>query len=127
MLSEPKLVTRWLSNTADFSPRKGAQYSMRWKDRPPHRGEILEFVPGRKITFSWSWPGLERKLKLTRVRLSVRRKGRGTIFKIEHSGFPGGERWVDLYAGAVWGWTYFAMDLKSVLETGTDLRIPMEY
>jgi hypothetical protein len=58
----------------------------------------------------------------TILSLSVRAKFGGTLLQIEHTGFPKAERWTDLYGGAEWGWTYFAMNLKSLLENGHDLR-----
>jgi hypothetical protein len=50
----------------------------------------------------------------------------GTLLTVEHTGFPRGEEWVELYGGTEWGWTYFAMNLKSVLESGHDLRSPSD-
>jgi hypothetical protein len=44
------------------------------------------------------------------------------VLKFTHSGIPRDEKWVELYGGAIRGWTYFGMNLKSVLEHGHDLR-----
>ncbi len=119
-ISSPALLTTWLANTADLSPRKGGRYSLGWTDGPTHTGEIVEFEPGKSIAFAWEWPGVS--LKGTVFRLSVEPKEAGSLLVVEHSGFPKLEEWTDLYGGAEWGWTYFAMNLKSVLETGKDLR-----
>jgi hypothetical protein len=54
--------------------------------------------------------------------LSVEPKDDGCLLRVDHEGFPKLEDWTDLYGGAEWGWTYFALNLKSVLETGHDLR-----
>lgn len=72
------------------------------------------------MTLSWDWEGVN--LHNTLFKLSVEQKGKGALFKVEHSGFPIDNKWIDLFAGAEWGWTYFAMNLKSVLETSRDLR-----
>jgi uncharacterized protein YndB with AHSA1/START domain len=119
-ITESKWLVKWLSDTAVISPRKGGQYSIGWKDGPTHEGDVLDFVPGKSVTLAWSWEGV--KLKGTTFKLSVEPKGDGTLFEVEHSGFPREEKWTDLYGGAEWGWTYFAMNLKSLLETGHDLR-----
>lgn len=119
-ISQPAELVRWLADDAELSPTKGGGYRLSWKDGPTHTGTVLEFVRGRRLTLSWEWPGVA--LKGTRLKLAVSRRGDGSLFTIEHSGFPRQERWVDLYAGAEWGWTYFALNLKSVLETGHDLR-----
>jgi len=119
-LINPQTLVKWLADRAEFSPRKGGSYLLAWNEGPTHTGTVLEFRPGRSIALSWEWPGAS--LKGTVFRLSVAPKGRGSIFSIEHTGFPKDERWADLYGGAEWGWTYFALNLKSVLETGHDLR-----
>jgi uncharacterized protein YndB with AHSA1/START domain len=113
-------LTRWLSDRAEITPRNGGDYTLGWNDGPTHRGKVLEFIPGRRITLSWNWEGVE--IEGTRFTLAVEPAEEGTLLKVEHSGFPRDEQWVDLYAGAEWGWTYFAMNLKSVLECGHDLR-----
>ena len=114
-----RLVQR-LANTAELDPRPGGRYLLGWTDGPTHTGTILDFVPGKSISFSWEWPGVE--LRGTVFKLAVEPKDDGTLLTVEHTGFPSLAKWVDLLAGAEWGWTYFAMNLKSVLETGQDLR-----
>jgi uncharacterized protein YndB with AHSA1/START domain len=118
--SQPEWLTKWLCDTATISARKGGRYSIGWKDGPTHKGEVVDFVPGKSITLAWSWEGVN--LSGTRFKLSVKPEEGGALFEVEHSGFPREERWADLYGGAEWGWTYLAMNLKSVLETGHDLR-----
>jgi uncharacterized protein YndB with AHSA1/START domain len=120
-ISNPKRLSRWLLDEATLSPRKGGQYSFTWTGGPTHRGKILEFVRGKRITLSWQWPGMEDQL-VTKLKMSVEPKEKGAILKFTHSGFPKQEKWLDLYSGAIQGWTYFLMNFKSVLDHGTDLR-----
>lgn len=119
-ITNPKVLVQWLANRAELSARKGGRYLLAWTDGPTHTGEILEFRPGKSIAFAWEWPGVS--LRGTVFRLSVQPEGDGTLLVVEHTGFPKQEEWTDLYGGAEWGWTYFAMNLKSLLETGRDLR-----
>ena len=77
---------------------------------------------GVEIAFDWSWPDVA--LKGTVFSLVVEPAEGGTRLKVVHSGFPRSEEWTDLYGGAQRWWTYFGMNLKSVLETGRDLRSP---
>jgi len=119
-ITDPKWLVRWLADHAEISPRKGGRYSLGWKDGPTHRGTILEFVPGKSITFAWKWPGVD--LRGTKFKLSVEAKDDGAMLRVDHTGFPRLAKWVDLYGGAEWGWTYFALNLKSVLERDHDLR-----
>ena len=111
---------------AALTPRKGGSYEFTWEGGPTHRGKILEFVRDRRITFSWQWPGMER-LGVTKLSLSIRPKKGGSVLTFTHTGFGTRGPWVDLYDGAIRGWTYFMMNLKSVLETGHDLRSPYDW
>ena len=119
-LTNPKVLVTWLADRAEFLPRKGGRYLLGWTDGPTHTGEILEYVPGKSVALAWEWPGVT--LKGTVFRLSVEPKDDGAMLVVEHTGFPKLEQWTDLYGGAEWGWTYFAVNLKSVLESGHDLR-----
>jgi uncharacterized protein YndB with AHSA1/START domain len=123
-ISDPRELTQWLCDTATIEPRVGGPYALGWTDGPTHTGTVLRWRPGRAIALSWSWPGVP--LKGTVFSLSVRRRERGSLLRVQHTGFPRAERWTPLYTGAEWGWTYFAMNLKSVLETGRDLRSPLD-
>lgn len=120
-ITNPERITRWLADRAELSPRKGGRYTLGWKDGPTHTGKLLEFSRGKSITFAWSWEGFEA-VGPTKFRLSITPQGKGTIVTVTHSGIPRDDRWLDLYVGAVWGWTYFLMNLKSVVEHGNDLR-----
>jgi uncharacterized protein YndB with AHSA1/START domain len=119
-ITDPQWLTRWLCDHAELSPRKGGSYFLGWKDGPTHSGKVVDFRPGRRVALAWSWPGV--KLSGTVLSLSLATAGKGTLLRITHTGFPRQEKWTDLYGGAEWGWTYFAMNLKSVLENGHDLR-----
>jgi uncharacterized protein YndB with AHSA1/START domain len=119
-ITEPQWLTRWLCDRAEISARKGGSYLLGWNDGPTHTGTIVDFHDGRRVALAWTWPGVE--LRGTVFSLSVEAKDDGSILTVEHSGFPRLEKWTELYGGAEWGWTYFALNLKSVLEKGHDLR-----
>jgi uncharacterized protein YndB with AHSA1/START domain len=125
-LSEPELLTKWFMDRATISPRKGGRYSFAWDGGPVHSGDVVEYVSGKHLTLNWQWPGSE-KLDWTKLKLSVRRKAGGSVVKFTHTGFGEGGKWVDLYEGAIRGWTYFLMNLKSVIEVGHDLRSPYDW
>jgi uncharacterized protein YndB with AHSA1/START domain len=123
-ITEPRQLVRWLCDRASFEPKTNGRYSVGWTNGPTHTGRVLRFTADRGYTLSWEWPGVS--LRTTRFRLTVKPAGRSSLFVIEHLRFPSDPKWFDLYAGAEWGWTYFAMNLKSVLETGKDLRSPRD-
>lgn len=125
-VSEPALLARWMLDHATISLRKGGRYTFGWDGGPTHTGTVLSFIPGRRIALSWQWPGMEDQL-VTRLAFSVAPKKPGTVLTLTHTGFPKQERWVDLYGGAIQGWTYFLMNLKSFLDHGHDLRSPYDW
>jgi uncharacterized protein YndB with AHSA1/START domain len=125
-ITDSEKVSGWLSDTAVLSARKGGRYVFGWNGGPAHTGKVLRFSRGRELTLSWQWPGKE-DLGTTRLRLSVEPKRDGTLLRFTHSGFRRSEEWDELYEGAVRGWTYFMMNLKSVLESDHDLRSPYDW
>ncbi len=119
-LTVPGQLTRWLCESAEISCRTGGPYRFVFPGGWEHTGTLARYVPGRSITFRWSWNGVP--LKGTLFRLTVKPADGGSLLTVVHSGFPRKEKWVDLYGITEWGWTYYVMNLKSVLETGHDLR-----
>jgi len=126
VITQPERLARWMLDEATLSPRKGGRYAFTWEGGPTHTGTVVKFERGKSITLTWQWPGIEDQL-VTKLKFSVGRKEDGTILKLVHSGFPRDQRWVDLYGGAIQGWTYFLMNLKSVLDHGQDLRSPYDW
>jgi uncharacterized protein YndB with AHSA1/START domain len=125
-ISTADRLTRWLADSAALSGHKGGSYSLAWDGGPTHTGRVLEFSRGVGYTLTWQWPGKEQ-LGMTKLRLSIERKGDGTVLRFIHSGFQTSGEWLELYEGAIRGWTYFMMNLKSVLETEHDLRSPDDW
>ncbi|MCI4353530.1 MAG: hypothetical protein L3K14_09170 [Thermoplasmata archaeon] len=80
-------------------------------------------TPIRRPTLSW--PNLVgRVTRLTRVTIELSRKGRGTLLRVHHVGYPSPLRRWATYGGTGSRWAYFLTNPKSVLEHGTDLRSP---
>ena len=125
-VSDADRLTRWFVDTATISTRKGGRYSFGWTDGPTHTGRVLQFVRGKSLTLSWQWPGIEDELT-TKLKISVEPKADGAVVRFTHSGFPKTERWADLHAGAIQGWMYSLMNLKSVVEHHRDLRSPHDW
>ncbi len=119
-VTNPRMLVKWLSSRAEITPKKTGPYLLGWTGGPTHTARILEFEPGKSIGLTWAWPGVS--LRGTVLRLSVAPEDDGSLLTVEHSGFARIGEWTDLYGGAEWGRTYFAMNLKSVHETGHDLR-----
>lgn len=123
-ITKPGPLAKWFCESAEISLRTGGSYRFIIAGGWEHSGTIARLVPGKSITFRWAWNGVP--LRGTRFRLEVEPSPGGSLLTVVHSGFPRTEEWVDLYGITEWGWTYYAMNLKSVLETGHDLRSPKD-
>ena len=119
-ISTPKGLVSWMVVRADLPREVGARYELEFDGGWVHQGTVRRIQPGRSITLTWAWEGVP--VKGTTLTLAVRPRRGGAMFSFLHRGFPREPKWTDLYAGAERGWTYYGMNLKSVLETGHDLR-----
>jgi uncharacterized protein YndB with AHSA1/START domain len=121
-ISDPDEITKWFLKDAQISTRKGGRYTFEWNGGYQHSGRVLEFARGRSLTLTWPQFDGKEVIGDTKVRFTVEPKGKGALLKILHSGYQKQEKWVEPYAGTHAGWSYFVMNLKSVLEHGHDLR-----
>jgi len=123
-ISTPRGLASWMVVRADLPAKTGARYELEFDGGWRHRGTVQRFRAGRSVALTWAWDGVP--LKGTVLTLSVRPKKGGALFKLVHSEFPREKKWLDLYGGAELRWTYYGMNLKSVLETRHDLRSPWD-
>lgn len=123
-ISTPRGLASWMVVRADLPAKAGAAYELEFDGGWRHEGTVQSFRTGRSIALSWGWKGVA--LKGTVLNLSVRPKKGGALFRLVHTGFPHERKWTELYGGAEWGWTYYGMNLKSVLESGRDLRSSLD-
>ncbi len=121
-LTQPLELTKWMLESATISLRPGTQYWFTWGGGYSHEGRVLAVKNGRSITLSWPQGTPRKPLGETKVRFTIRPKGKGSVLVLRHSGFGTGLAWVQTYALSASGWAYYLMNLKSVLETGHDLR-----
>jgi uncharacterized protein YndB with AHSA1/START domain len=119
-VSTPKGLASWMVVRADLPAKAGASYELEFDGGWRHRGTVQRLRAGRSIALTWAWEGVP--LQGTVLTLTVRPKKGGAIVQFVHSGIPREAKWTDLYGVTEWGWTYYGMNLKSVLETGHDLR-----
>ena len=121
-LSEPVELTKWMLAGATLSLRAGAPYWFEWAWGYRGEGRVLRVVRDRSLTISWPHGPSRRPLGTTQVRFGVRKVRGGTLLTLRHTGFGAGPNWVEPYARSSSGWAYYLTNLKSVLESGQDLR-----
>jgi uncharacterized protein YndB with AHSA1/START domain len=119
-ISTPEGLATWMVVRAVLPSEPGAEYELEFDGGWRHRGIVRGFRRGRSISLTWAWEGVP--LTGTVFTLSVRPKTGGAVVRLVHTGIPREPKWIDLYGVTEWGWTYYGMNLKSVLENDHDLR-----
>jgi uncharacterized protein YndB with AHSA1/START domain len=109
-----------------MEPKVGGAFAVTMPDGSPHiTGEVIEHDPPRRLSITWNvnWPGLVEALGPTLVTYEIEPAGdtvRLTLIQAH-------DRVIDdvILAGGRMGWPAMLSSLKSLLETGAPLVIPM--
>lgn len=107
--------------------RVGGAFLMRTLDGAEHiQGEVIECDPPRRltVTFNVNWPALLEKLGPTLVTYEI--EPAGDVVKLtllQSHDRPLGD---DILSGGRAGWPAILSSLKSLLETGRAMTIPMQ-
>jgi len=116
-----------LRGAGDFVPnpdkievRPGGLIHLRWESGFYATWQITKMEPGKSLSFIWT--GKDEPVP-TQVKVTVKAKGAETKVTLSHSGLGPGAKWAATRQGVEEGWTTGLENLKSVIETGVDLRI----
>ncbi|MCU0281576.1 MAG: SRPBCC domain-containing protein [Acidimicrobiia bacterium] len=112
-------LREWLCDAAMVTPRKDGRLHLWWASGYHATGDFTKVVPGERVSFTWQGKGEPAP---TRVRVALRPDGDGTVVELEHKGIGGGKKWAGAAAAMQQGWETGLDNLRSVLETGHDLR-----
>ncbi len=117
-------LTKWFLKEAEVQFKKNGSIKMVWHNGVKHECKILELDLNKKLTLSWPTDGCSGTPHVhTQVNFKfIPTEDDNTILELEHSGLGSGENWVKFYGVIHSGWTYYLLNLKSVLENGIDLR-----
>lgn len=116
-LSDSAKLGRWFPDQAIFEPQIGGRYHFRWKNTEGvWSGVVTEFIRGNTLAFTWQPPDEPYE---TNVHVKFLPQDTGTLVELTHSGFTS----VDSLDKAIEAWRFYLENLKSVMETGTDLRL----
>ncbi len=120
-LTDPKVLTKWFLRRSRVDLRPGGTMLFKWRNVPEHWGTITKVKKDREFAFLWEYKG-EGGKKDTLVEFRIFRRGKKTRLDLHHTGFLWGKKWIKHYGLTQQGWAYYLRNLKSVLETGYDLR-----
>lgn len=105
-LTQPWLIAEWLMAN-DFVAEVGHRFTLRTDPMPHWNGEVacevLEIEPEARLVYVWNTEGPDGSPGLrTIVSFSLSAKGRGTLLRVEQTGFQLDQP--DNLRGAQFGW-----------------------
>jgi len=112
-------LCEWLCNVAQADDRPGGRLYFWWNSGYYASGEFIKLEPNEQIVFSWHG---RKEPGITRVKVLFQPKETGTKVTLIHSGFSKDKVWQSALAESQRGWQRGLENLKSVLETGLDIR-----
>ena len=117
----------FFGNAVEIELKIGGAYLVRTPDGSPHiNGEVIECDAPRKlsVTFNVNWPALVEKLGPTLVTYEI--EPAGDVVKLTMTEAHDRPIDDDILSGGREGWPAILSSLKSLLETGRALTIPMQ-
>jgi uncharacterized protein YndB with AHSA1/START domain len=109
----------WLCDVAQVDARRGGHLYLWWESGYFVNGEYVELIPDEKIGFSWHGAG---EPGATQVKVTFKGLPDGTELVLSHRGIGSGNAWQNKRKEFKQSWKRALDNLKSVLETGQDLR-----
>jgi uncharacterized protein YndB with AHSA1/START domain len=112
MFTSPAGLRSWLADTAEADSRVGGRLYLWWNRGYYTAGTYTDLAPGQRVGFTWRGPDDPTPAQ---VRVELTPEGEaGTRVAVNHEGVVSGD-WQ--------GWPDALENLKSVVETGIDLRL----
>jgi len=115
----PTALRDWLCNGALVDAREGGHIQLRWDDAFYMSGTFRKLEPNKRLAFTWD--GYLDPAP-TLVTVTFKETPRGTIITLARSGFGASRVWAGVRNRFIEQWPELLENLKSLLETGIDLR-----
>lgn len=113
-------LCEWLCNGARTFPKVGGMVTMWWNSGYYTVGEFVRLEPHHTVIFSWQGRSEQHP---SQVQVQITAEGELTHVEVSHSGLGSEEIWTEPRRELHKGWEQGLENLKSVLETGKDLRV----
>lgn len=110
---------KWLCDVAQVDARLGGHLYLWWESGYFVNGEYLEVDPDEKIVFSWQGAG---EPGATQVKVTFKSQPKDVLLVLSHQGIGAESDWKKARKEFKRSWKRALENLKSVLETGQDLR-----
>ena len=112
-------LREWLCDVATVDPHSGGRIYLWWRGDFYSSGHYLELDENKKVKFRW-YSNIDPAP--TEVTVSVTEKDGGSLVRLDHA-VPDDPAWTQKAKSFRENWMESLDNLKSVLETGLDLRI----
>jgi len=129
VLAPPKMAYRaftnstslreWLCDVATVEPHPNGRMYLWWRGDFYSSGHYLELDENKRVRFRW-FSNIDSAP--TEVTVSVSEKEGGSLIRLDHE-IPDNPSWTKIAEGFRENWADSFRNLKSVLETGIDLRL----
>ena len=127
-LTKPELLEQWLMKN-NFQPIVGCEFQFRISPIPSLNFDgvfyctVLEIVPLKKLSYSWSTGPGDGKITLDSVVVwTLQQTDKGTELFLDHSGFDKEEN-LNFYEGLNHGWVEKLQNIAKLLNTVTHGRV----
>jgi uncharacterized protein YndB with AHSA1/START domain len=119
-ITDPNELTNWFPDQAILEPKVGGKMKFSFYKKNPERqnmdffpeGTILEFIPNKKISYTWEHPNIA-DFPRTVVTWELEKAGNDkTTLKLSHTGFRKGEQGKKkMFKEHDEGWSHFLNEL----------------
>jgi len=119
-LTNAMALRQWFCDSSSVRAVVGGSYFVDWNIGYYAVGEFTALEADKRVAFTWQGKG---EPGVTQVEYTLEPAGDDTIIHLQHSGIGSGETWETVRQQFQENWESALENLKSVLETGLDLRI----
>ncbi|MFM8426873.1 MAG: SRPBCC domain-containing protein, partial [Chloroflexota bacterium] len=112
-------IREWLCDVATVAPHPRGRMYLWWAGDFYSSGHYLELEENKRVKFRW-YSSIDPAP--TEVTVTFTEKDGGVNVRMDHE-VPSDDSWKNMAEGFRENWEYSLRNLKSVLETGIDLRI----
>jgi uncharacterized protein YndB with AHSA1/START domain/uncharacterized damage-inducible protein DinB len=113
-------LSEWLCNVAEVDAHEGGRLYVWWNSGYYASGEYITLATAEKIIFSWHG---RQEPGITQVKINLKPIDQNTtLLSLAHSNLGSGKLWRQAARQYERGWKTSLENLKSVLESGIDLR-----
>lgn len=112
-------LREWLCDGATTDARIGGRCFLWWNNGFYASGAFTALEPDRRVAFTWQGKGEPAE---TRIEVTIAATGEGAAVTLTHGGLGDGPEWDAMRREVAQGWQRGLENLRSVLETGQDLR-----